>query len=445
MRIFLRVALVFVLACRPSTAGAQPAAEPLSDVLPAPSVPGPATAPPSDEPHPAASGKVLAEVPAAMHLRMTDLEARLAELEARAKSAPGGTELDAHPPSKDADIYGFLDFTGLGIDSSGSGYPDPAPALYFGNLNVYLDFRPDPEWRVLSEVRFSLEPNGQETQTPSPQGVPGFGRTSTEVVDTVSGQTWQYGAIGLERVHIDWTPTPNLGVRTGVFLTPYGIWNLDHGTPVLIPARPPVAILASPFPRQQLGVQLFGRTTLGSGGLDYGLYASNGRSAVGLQRDLDQGKAFGAQLRVDGHLGAAAWKAGVAAYHGRYVDTRRGLEPSPPRLTERESVAAQETTLGLDARLKWDRLELFGEALHGRADYEDGKRPLSNTSGAPAADYCGWSGDLLGAVRLPLEPLDLRHHLGADLAETGTVKAGQQGPSVPRPGASTGASGRRSS
>lgn len=102
--------------------------------------------------------------------------------------------------------------------------------------------------------------------------------TSTVVPDytNLAGQ-FKWGGIELERVYLEWSMTPWLTLRAGQFLTPYGIWNVDHGSPTIIPVTQPHVIVQALFPERQTGLELRGQLPLSANHtIDYHLTLSNG-------------------------------------------------------------------------------------------------------------------------------------------------------------------------
>src|SRR5262245_26836823 len=130
-------------------------------------------------------------------------------------------------------IYGFADFSYFvpfyARDSFLSSTLWPNQQFMVGNFNVYLAKEISARLRSLGEVRFTYMPNGTiDPNLPT-------GRVSTEAQDAADAYHVQrWGAIIIERLQIDYDLLPTLTVRAGQFLTPYGIWNVDHGTPTLI-------------------------------------------------------------------------------------------------------------------------------------------------------------------------------------------------------------------
>ena len=150
--------------------------------------------------------------------------------------------------------------------------------FYLGRLNLYYDARPDPDFRFLAETRLTLYPNGASA------GVSSTGQviqTSTAVGDISSpnaSATVTWGSIILERAVLDWTRYPLFSVRAGLFLTPFGIYNVDHGSPTLISMTLPSYLSQNWIPARQLGVQIFGSYPIAPWELGYALTVSNGAS-----------------------------------------------------------------------------------------------------------------------------------------------------------------------
>ena len=161
--------------------------------------------------------------------------------------------------------------------------PTRKTTFVLGNVNLYLDFHPVADWSSLIEVRLTNYPAGTEQYGIPLAGVP-YTRTSTAVLDPGNGDgygTARWGAIVLERAYLQWQRAPWLGLRVGQFLTPYGIWNADHGTPTLIALYRPQAQANEMFPSRQLGVEAFGRREgwpVAGWAVDYHAYVSNGRT-----------------------------------------------------------------------------------------------------------------------------------------------------------------------
>jgi len=69
--------------------------------------------------------------------------------------------------------------------------------------------------------------------------------------------------IALPRVHADISISDELNVRVGKFVTPAGIWNVDHGSPAILTVRQPYQTWFLPiFPESQTGAQVFGKAVV---------------------------------------------------------------------------------------------------------------------------------------------------------------------------------------
>ena len=341
---------------------------------------------------------------APLEARIAALEAQLRALDATSEAAL--TAASAIEATKDPmfRIYGFID---MGLQKIWATDDPITPTLkttfVLGNVNLYFDFHPATDWSSLVEVRLTNYPNGA-----SSYGIPDVGvhftRVDTTTPDPANGSgndTLRWGAIVLERAYIQWQHQPRLGVRVGQFLTPYGIWNVDHGTPTLISINRPFFQSNEMFPEHQLGIEAFGRfddLPLEHWQLDYHAYVSNGRTpgVVALTND----KMIGGRL-VASTLRPHALAFGLSALRGRYIDQEVNVGLTTG-VTERPTVVSyDEVAVGLDASIDLGGLRLRSEAAVRNKRYGRGQRENVYAPGAFTAD--GNEGDvyLLAAYRIP--------------------------------------------
>jgi len=285
-RRFFAVALAFALAAPSIAARAQ-------DAPPAPAAPELA---PAAAPAPTTS---LADAAPA------DLDALGVQDESRSAGA------DEHP----LQLYGFADMTYyLPLFSSDSYLAANVPSqqsFVMGNFNLYIAKQISSRLRSLGEVRFSYLPNGQAT---------GNGYQSTQADDPAAFfRPTRWGGIVIERLHIEYDLLSNLTLRAGSFLTPYGIWNVDHGSPTIISIRAPYIIGEGLFPERQTGLELIGHHYFSEFALEYHLTLSNGRGPIDETRDLDSNKAVGGRLLLEWRHDADI-KLGASYYRGTYTN-----------------------------------------------------------------------------------------------------------------------------
>jgi hypothetical protein len=323
--------LVAIFMTVPALAYAQPAADEATPAEPATatgSASAPAAAAPSPEPDP---------VPASA------TDADLAAL---------GLDPSAAAFDDKLNIYGFAD---MAYQSWHFSHPIVGAADTYGfaagSLNLYLSKNLSERWRTLAEVRFLYLPNG---------GNDGAGHTTVTKVDdpTNFDRPITWGGIAIERAYVEYDVNANLTIRAGRFLTPYGIWNTDHGSPAIIAAYRPYIIGEQYFPEQQTGVELYGRKLVGDYQVGYHATISNGRSPVDAVSDPDGKPAFGGRLELE-----APWsgtlKLGASGYMGRYTGVA-DTGVTPPSYNER--------SYGVDAQ--WDhgalhlQAELIGNDHH---------------------------------------------------------------------------------
>jgi len=381
--------------------------------------PAPAVEPaPAPAPAPAQSAVSPAALTELEQLREQTraLEARLAQLEQAQVEADvlGATEgaLDALPAQQKFQVYGFADFglnhAWLGDKSFVRGLVNDETTFVLGNLNLYFDFRPDPAWQVLAEVRLTEYPHGVETALANPLGGP-YVRTDTEVIDIASPATasqFRWGSIFIERAYAQWSHDERFNVRVGQFLTPYGIWNVDHGTPTLIALMMPHFVSAQTFPARQLGVDLHGAFLTGAWEIGYEAYVSNGRTAT--QLDFTGNKAVGGRLRAS-RVAPLPLTFGTSFYYGQIDDVTKRIVSFVPFEVQRDIVIeAVEWGIGADVSLDIEALRIRAEALMRQTRYERGKRAprLAGMPGNLAPDNNEYDAYLLAAYQLPVLGLE---------------------------------------
>jgi hypothetical protein len=345
------------------------------------------------------------------------LEARVAQLEqaqvATQLAAAGEDEAAALVAPDPFRIYGFADFglnhAWLGESSFLRGLVASETTFTLGNLNLYFQFQPDPAWQVLTEIRFTAYPHGAEQSFANPLGAE-YLRTDTGVVDVASpatGYKFRWGSVLIERAFARYTYSEHLNVRVGQFLTPYGIWNVDHGTPTLIALMMPHFVSTEIFPARQIGVALQGAVLSGPWEFGYDAYISNGRTAT--QLDFTNNKAFGLRLKA-ARVAPLPLTLGTSFYYGQIDDVEKRIVSFAPFRVQRDLVVeGTELGVGLDVSLDIDALRIRSEGILRVTRFTDGKRPAValGPPGSTKPDNNEYDGYLLAAYRLPfwgLEP-----------------------------------------
>jgi len=309
------------------------------------------------------------------------------------------------------DLYGFADmtYTKLLVPNS-----DPWTRTYFptnsfavGNFNLYLSSNLGDSWRALSEVRFLYLPNGATTTDPATGNVT---RTDTTVLDYAGfEEPIHWGAIAIERVWVEHQFSNLFTLQAGQFLTPYGIWNVDHGTPAIVGIRAPFAVADELFPTHQIGLQLYGNTFFDPFEIGYHLTLSNGRGPVEYE-DFDDDKAVGGRLYLKTNafgsltIGGSAYRGGYLDHSAQYVVTTSSSGSPLVDQTYTTTSKYQELSLGGDVKWEWRHLLVQGEAIVNETHYARGGRPRAQVVQPPQgfqADYRRWGAYALAGYRTP--------------------------------------------
>jgi hypothetical protein len=303
-------------------------------------------------------------------------------------------------------LYGFADMSyskvlGGGISAAGyevSSTINGAPQHWsfgVGNLNLYLDGQLGARARSLAEVRFTYLPGGTQ------------GTTVPDYAQPLAVTNW--GGIVIERAWVEYAFADLVTVRAGQFLTPYGIWNVDHGSPTTIAVQKPEITSAQLFPERQVGVEAYGSRYLGDARLGYHLTLSNGRIGDNPPFANYSGRpGLGGRLFVEGTwLGEL--KFGLSGYTGRYTELQAASPvafPVPP-----DTIAAEydEHDAAADVRWEWKKVLFISEAVYQRVRYSNRGRPANVVIGpsgpvaAPAADFWSAGNYALAGYRLPFD------------------------------------------
>jgi len=320
----------------------------------------------------------------------------------------GGSDSDTQ---RKLDLYGFADFTyqRLLIDDKNvwnNTYPSVS-SFAVGNFNLYLSSNLGDRWRALAEVRFMYLPNGAT----KPDGAGNAIRTDTTVLDYAGfSEPIRWGGIRIERIYVEHEFNGLFKLQVGQFLTPYGIWNVDHGSPTIIGIKKPFVVANQLFPEQQVGLQLYGSYFLDPVEIGYHLTLSNGRGPVEYQ-DFDEDKAFGGRLyaKTDA-VGSLTF--GASFYRGGYYDRSAKYVVKDEGATVDQAFTTiskyQELSLGLDLKWEYKSWLVQGEAIMNEADFDKDSRPRQTVLKPPQGflpDYRRWGAYGLVGYRLPFLPL----------------------------------------
>jgi hypothetical protein len=310
--------------------------------------------------------------------------AQVADSEAALLTDPSA-EQDESPDRDTFRLYGFMD---MGIQrmwaneeaAVGAVFNPNALTFAVGNIDMYFDFTPDPDWRALAEIRFTGAPHGNVTSFGQLGG--GFERQSTQQYDphaaTPNAQLWGGYAV-IERAWIEWSHYQHFQVRVGSFFTPFGIWNVDHGSPTLISTFMPQFMQQLFFPVRQTGVQALGSAFVGDWEVAYRAWVTNGRQELA-NLDFTDDKALGARVFITKESGSGSIMAGMSYHHGRVADRVVNLVSAPPISDElvigtEETFAYVENVAGLDLSVDVGRTRIRTEGAAQVRRYEEGKRP----------------------------------------------------------------------
>jgi hypothetical protein len=304
-------------------------------------------------------------------------------------------------------IYGFADFTYTHVLNDFT-FASPYPTFLVGSVNLYAGADLGDGWRSLIEFRLLYAPNGTIPFDQLFELEPT--RTDTTVGDPADfGRPHRWGGVEIERAWIEYNAHPLLTIRGGQWLTPYGIWNVDHGSPVIIGVRRPYVVGEELIPERQTGIELYGSTFVGSTELGYNLGLSNGKGPIDAYQDLDKNKAVTVRLFAVNESPAGKLSVGFTGFRGRFTDryTRIAILPTGDIGTEYVSRSSYDE-LSLSADLKWE-YEDFSfqtEGMRRETAYSDRlpRAALLPVPGVPAGfqpDVVSYGFYALAAYRLP--------------------------------------------
>jgi hypothetical protein len=389
----------------PTAAGAQAPGEPTDAAVQA--------APPSAEPAPAAPTDAGA-APSPQAPPDDRSPSSLPEQGAGDEFVPADTSAAGEMVGEEApklEFYGFADFSYLHTFGKSSNlskqYIGEHPSFYVGHLNLYISSTLSQSWRSLAEVRFTYAPLGDDDREAADGTFPMPDTTVTDYAELQ--RTFSWGGIELQRAWIEYQPFDFLSIRGGHWLTPYGYWNDDHGSPTIIAVHKPFPIGDAFFPEHQTGLMVHGKYFFGNTALGYALTLSNGRGPYDTTRDLDDNKAVGGRLYVESSL-LGDLTVGVDAYRGRYTASTKRYRvdtsgAAPVALIYRDiDVAYEELSLGADVRWLYKGLHVQGELMMNEAAYDDRYRPRTlgfDPRPTFAADYRRIGGYFLIGYRTP--------------------------------------------
>lgn len=289
------------------------------------------------------------------------------------------------------------------------------------HFNLYTSFRPNKNLRFLAELSFQDEPvyylDSVGQRWIMPPMLPFFpGSDSVWVTPKLAQKNkiqrgitiFDWGSFSVERALFSVYLNRYFNLSFGKFITPAGIWNVDHGSPVIMTISQPTQYsYAQIFPKSQLGIMEEGKFFIGDADLSYSLYLSSGRDNQSLYKVNDL--SAGGQLRLNLPL-LDEFNVGFSGYTGR-VNTKMRYAvytlkdfttfAYESKFADVDTFKYRENVVGGDFRMSKWRTTIQAEVNYQRII--DHRKDTANTSGTIAAYIIG-SVDVLKREKLRITP-----------------------------------------
>ena len=337
-----------------------------------------------------------------------------------ATAAPAPTPADNQPLALEEDEAGPLEGAAAGSPIKIYGFGDIGyrqlfvpknspwllflnrePSFFVGNLNLYFDAQLAKRWRALTEIRFTYLPQGAPDTSLATNQVMRNDNSFADYTDY--SRSHGVGGIMIERATLDYSAFSWLTISAGQWLTPYGIWNVDHGSPVIIGVSLPFIIGAELLPKAQVGLLAQGSTTLTRDlELGYAFGVSNGRTDEVPYEDLDSNKAITARLSLTYH-GLGDLTVGGTLYKGRDTTgyNELYLVNGSPKSQLDVTQQFDEVSYASDLKWVWHDFHLQTEWILNDRRYTDAGRP-PGPNGGLRPDKRNFGGYGLVGYRTPL-------------------------------------------
>ncbi len=237
------------------------------------------------------------------------------------------TSIHAQDDGQKFRIYGFADMymeknflkDNSLIKASGSLSDDFTASL--SHLNIYSDFNPNDRIRMLMELGYQQQPvtlKSTQGQIFIAEGIRKDTLKKAEPlpsnIESVGVNKTEWGSFSVERAVFQVKFNQQFNLLFGKFITPSGIWNVDHGSPAIMTIHQPTQFSISQiFPSSQIGIMEEGTAFLGDADINYSVYASTGRKQLAIEEPKDI--AVGGQVRVNLPL-LNEFRLGFAGYTG---------------------------------------------------------------------------------------------------------------------------------
>ena len=371
---------------KPATEVAAPAAAGKSEATSA----TPQAEPPKD-PLAALEQKVSAQAS-----RIDELQTKLDTMNEQLSATDNGSD---STEDRRLTAWGFFDVTfgRFYYDNSQAAFAVAAPthsSFLSNGINLYLKSEMTKTLSAMVETRLTYTPVGNVPDNGYPANVyiggqyvrteGTYQRQNTLSRAQYSAYSYQQNGLVIERAHFDWKPTDWFGFRAGRYLTPFGIWNEDHGSPVVLGVNMPTIINYGIVPTQQMGIEVYGNRLLTDDlNLEYAATLSNGRGPTDVTKDLDSNKALGLRGKLVYSKDDLLLRLGGYGYYGKYTDrdneanvyltpalTLDRTQPVPFGGISKVTNSYRETIGTLDAMVQYKGLKVMAEYARRKVVYD---------------------------------------------------------------------------